>query len=84
MRDENRRSVRVLLFLSYSRCYVTQHLMSGPLPASVRLRHLHGHCVVCYTIERWLVFVAVISAGSESLVSFWISDRTQQKSPVLA
>lgn len=56
---------RVLLFLSCSRCYVAQHLESGPLPVSVPLRHLHGHCVVCYTVERWLVFVAVISAGSE-------------------
>lgn len=32
-----------------------------PLPNLLLLRHLHGHCVVCYTVQRWLVFVVIIS-----------------------
>lgn len=70
MRDENckraaaaaRRSVRVLPSLLHSRCYDAQHLKSG-LPAAPLLRHLHGHCVVRYTVQCWLVFVVIISVG---------------------
>lgn len=58
----------VLLSHLHSRCYVAQHLKSGALPVSGPLRHLHGHCVVCYTVEGWLVFVMVISAGTERTV----------------
>lgn len=68
MRDENckraaaatRHSVRVLLSLLHSRCYDAQHLKSG-LSTAPLLRHLHGHCVVCYTVQCWLVFVMIIS-----------------------
>lgn len=66
MRDEIRRSVK-----SSAVPFVFSMLRRPapgewpPPPVSVPLRHLHGHCVVCYTVERWLVFVAVISAGSE-------------------
>ena len=74
MRDENckraaaasRRPVslhqRVLLSLLHSRCYDAQHLKSGLFTAPL-LRHLHGHCVVCYTVQCWLVFVVIIPAG---------------------
>lgn len=51
--------VRVPLSLLHSRCYDAQHLKSGLLTAPL-LRHLHGHCVVCYTVQCWLVFVMII------------------------
>lgn len=51
--------VRVLLSLLHSRCYDAQHLKSGLLAAPL-LRHLHGHCVVCYTVQGWLVFIVII------------------------
>lgn len=68
MRNENckraaaatRHSVRVLLSLLHSRCYDAQHLKSW-LSTAPLLRHLHGHCVVCYTVQCWLVFVMIIS-----------------------
>lgn len=53
--------VRVLLSLLHSRCYDAQHLKSGLFTAPL-LRHLHGHCVVCYTVQCWLVFVVIIPA----------------------
>ena len=45
----------------HSRCYDAQHLKSGLFTAPL-LRHLHGHCVVCYTVQCWLVFVVIIPA----------------------
>lgn len=51
--------IRVLLSLLHSRCYDAQHLKSGLFTAPL-LRHLHGHCVVCYTVQCWLVFVVII------------------------
>ena len=68
MRDEKRRPVKNPAVRLHSGCYVTQHLKNGPLPVSAPLRHLHGHCVVCYTIEGWLVFIMVVSAGTERTV----------------
>lgn len=46
----------------HSRCYDAQHLKSGLFTAPL-LRHLHGHCVVCYTVQCWLVFVVIIPVG---------------------
>lgn len=54
--------IRVLLSLLHSRCYDAQHLKSGLFTAPL-LRHLHGHCVVCYTVQCWLVFVMIIPVG---------------------
>lgn len=58
----------VLPSLLHSWCYEAPPL----------LRHLHGHRVVCYTAERWLVLVVVLPAGgrAERAVSatFWKMD----------
>lgn len=51
--------IRVLLSLLHSRCYDAQHLKSRLLAAPL-LRHLHGHCVVYYTVQGWLVFIMII------------------------
>lgn len=43
----------------HSQCYDAQRLQSGLFTAPL-LRHLHGHCVVCYTVQGWLFFIVII------------------------
>lgn len=61
---------------SAPRCYDAQHLQSGAAAATVvmptprcvntpTLRHLHGHCVVCYTVQCRLVLVVVVPEGDK-------------------
>lgn len=78
MRDENRRSCQSpavpFAFLMLRRTAPEEWTP----PCLCPLRHLHGHCVVCYTVEGWFVFIMVISVGTEGTV-FITSRRFLEK-----
>lgn len=64
----SRLRVRVLPSLLHSRCYDAQHLKSG-LFAAPLLRHLHGHCVVCYIVQCWLLFIVIFPVETKKNIN---------------